>query len=96
MLQSQFRLTYSMILNLLQVEQLTVEEMMKRSFAESSHQKEAPKHDEKLKHLKERIADQTEFSCPICSVDVQDYYHDWKNFNSLRYELQVMPSHCFY
>lgn len=37
-LSSQFRLTYNMILNLLRVEALRVEEMMKRSFGESSTQ----------------------------------------------------------
>ncbi|KAK9802049.1 hypothetical protein WJX73_006832 [Symbiochloris irregularis] len=41
-LQSQFRLTYSMILNLLRVEDLTVEDMLKRSFAESRAQLAAP------------------------------------------------------
>ena len=33
-LQSQFRLTYGMILNLLRVEQIRVEEVMKKSFSE--------------------------------------------------------------
>ena len=33
LLESQFRLTYSMILNLLRVEQIRVEDMMKRSFS---------------------------------------------------------------
>jgi antiviral helicase SKI2 len=34
-LESQFRLTYSMILNLLRVESITVEDVMKRSFLEA-------------------------------------------------------------
>lgn len=37
-LQSQFRLTYNMILNLLRVEALKVEEMIKRSFSENASQ----------------------------------------------------------
>lgn len=41
-LESQFRLTYSMILNLLRVEDLKVEDMMKRSFAEFHAQKAIP------------------------------------------------------
>jgi antiviral helicase SKI2 len=41
-LQSQFRLTYNMILNLLRVEALKVEEMIKRSFSENSSQKLLP------------------------------------------------------
>lgn len=38
-LESQFRLTYSMILNLLRVESLTVEDVMKRSFLEAGSRK---------------------------------------------------------
>ncbi|KAK9854771.1 hypothetical protein WJX84_006472 [Apatococcus fuscideae] len=41
-LSSQFRLTYSMILNLLRVEDLKVEDMLKRSFAEFRAQTAAP------------------------------------------------------
>jgi antiviral helicase SKI2 len=41
-LQSQFRLTYSMILNLLRVEALKVEEMIKRSFSENASQRLLP------------------------------------------------------
>lgn len=40
-LQSQFRLTYGMILNLLRVEQLRVEEVMKRSFSEFNARKDS-------------------------------------------------------
>ena len=38
-LQSQFRLTYGMILNLLRVEQFRVEEVMKKSFSEFNTRK---------------------------------------------------------
>lgn len=41
-LQSQFRLTYNMILNLLRVETLKVEEMIKRSFSENASQRLRP------------------------------------------------------
>jgi antiviral helicase SKI2 len=41
-LSSQFRLTYSMILNLLRVEALKVEEMIKRSFSENASQRLLP------------------------------------------------------
>lgn len=49
-LQSQFRLTYSMILNLLRVEQLRVEEVMKRSFSEF-HQRKDSKVGEKWRRV---------------------------------------------
>ena len=38
-LDSKFRLTYNMILNLLRVEDFRVEDMIKRSFSEVSSQK---------------------------------------------------------
>ena len=46
-LESKFRLTYSMILNLLRVEQMRVEDMMKRSFAEPDTQKQKAGHQER-------------------------------------------------
>ena len=45
-LQSQFRLTYNMILNLLRVETLKVEEMIKRSFSENASQRLVPEHEQ--------------------------------------------------
>jgi antiviral helicase SKI2 len=47
-LQSQFRLTYNMILNLLRVEALRVEEMIKRSFSENSSQRLLPEHQKQV------------------------------------------------
>lgn len=47
-LQSQFRLTYNMILNLLRVEALRVEEMIKRSFSENRSQKLLPDQQKKV------------------------------------------------
>ncbi|GAA5998152.1 hypothetical protein JCM5350_004109 [Sporobolomyces pararoseus] len=47
-LQSQFRLTYSMILNLLRVEALRVEEMIKRSFSENASRRLMPEHQKKV------------------------------------------------
>lgn len=47
-LSSQFRLTYNMILNLLRVEALRVEEMIKRSFSENSSQRLLPENQQKV------------------------------------------------
>eukprot|EP00899_Mesostigma_viride_P007991 jgi/Mesvir1/17193/Mv07613-RA.1 len=47
-LESQFRLTYNMILNVLRTEDLKMEDMLKRSFAEFHAQKALPKHRLKL------------------------------------------------
>ncbi|KAL1370055.1 hypothetical protein AAHE18_01G032100 [Arachis hypogaea] len=48
-LESQFRLTYIMILHLLRVEELKVEDMLKRSFAEFHAQKKLPEMQQLLK-----------------------------------------------
>lgn len=47
-LTSQFRLTYTMILNLLRVEALRVEEMIKRSFSENASQRLLPDQQKKV------------------------------------------------
>lgn len=47
-LASQFRLTYNMILNLLRVETLKVEEMIKRSFSENASQQLLPDQQKKI------------------------------------------------
>jgi antiviral helicase SKI2 len=44
-LESQFRLKYNMILNLLRVEDLSVEDMIKRSFSEFATQRALGAHD---------------------------------------------------
>lgn len=55
-LTSQFRLTYNMILNLLRVEALRVEEMIKRSFSENAAQKLAPEQQRQVEQVGCRCA----------------------------------------
>ncbi|CBQ67780.1 probable SKI2-antiviral protein and putative helicase [Sporisorium reilianum SRZ2] len=55
-LQSQFRLTYNMILNLLRVEALKVEEMIKRSFSENAAQKMLPDQQRRAQELEKKLA----------------------------------------
>lgn len=52
---SQFRLTYNMILNLLRIEALRVEEMIKHSFSENSTQTLLPEHKNRVEHLTEEL-----------------------------------------
>lgn len=51
-LSSQFRLTYNMILNLLRVEALRVEEMIKRSFSENASQRVLPDNQKKVAEVR--------------------------------------------
>lgn len=68
-LQSQFRLTYNMILNLLRVEALRVEEMIKRSFSENATQKLLPDHQKKVIESEKKLA-----SFPTLDPDIEAYY----------------------
>jgi hypothetical protein len=56
LLQSQFRLTYNMILNLLRVEALRVEEMIKRSFSENASQRLLPDQQKKVIEVRWRFS----------------------------------------
>jgi hypothetical protein len=64
-LESQFRLTYTMILNLLRVEALKVEEMIKRSFSENSAQKLLPEQQKLYDEVKAISFDYCNFKVTI-------------------------------
>ncbi|SCU77743.1 LAMI_0A02190g1_1 [Lachancea mirantina] len=69
-LQSQFRLTYNMILNLLRIEALRVEEMIKYSFSENTKQTLLPEQEKKIKVLQSEL-DSIQFAdCENCEVDI--------------------------
>ncbi|KAI5302228.1 hypothetical protein KEM56_000900 [Ascosphaera pollenicola] len=70
-LRSQFRLTYNMILNLLRVEALKIEEMIKRSFSEDATQALLPEHEKKVKISEESLAKIKREPCEICDVDLE-------------------------
>ena len=88
-LESQFRLTYSMILNLLRVEQLRVEDMIKRSFSEFHSQKDVAKHKTDLEELHKKLLDLDEIECYLCSVDLDQYWEACRDYTCLRKQLQV-------
>eukprot|EP00257_Ricinus_communis_P017116 XP_015575481.1 DExH-box ATP-dependent RNA helicase DExH11 [Ricinus communis] len=71
-LESQFRLTYIMILHLLRVEELKVEDMLKRSFAEFHTQKKLP---ETQQVLMRKLAQPTKaIECIKGEPDIEEYY----------------------
>jgi len=65
-LASQFRLTYSMILNLLRVEDLKVEDMLRRSFAEFHAQRAQPEKAAALELAQKRLAAYDRARWPEC------------------------------
>ncbi|XP_035307660.1 helicase SKI2W isoform X2 [Cricetulus griseus] len=73
-LQSQFRLTYTMILNLLRVDALRVEDMMKRSFSEFPSRKDSKAHEQALAELTKRLGALEEPDVTGQLADLPDYY----------------------
>lgn len=70
-LRSQFRLTYNMILNLLRVEALKIEEMIKRSFSEHATQQLLPEHEKQVKISEADLAKIKREPCDICDIDLE-------------------------
>ena len=69
-LRSQFRLTYNMILNLLRVEALKIEEMIKRSFSENATQALLPQHEKQVKVSEADLAKVKREACEFCDADI--------------------------
>ncbi|CED82946.1 antiviral helicase [Phaffia rhodozyma] len=70
-LASQFRLTFSMLLNLLRVEALKVEEMIKRSFSENASQSLLPDQQEKVAEIERALSQLTKLDC---SPELSPFY----------------------
>lgn len=84
-LESQFRLTYAMILSLLRVERVTVEDMMQHSFREFGKQLLVPQNKEQLKLAEEKLAELTVISDhlqPLCN-----FYNACNSFIQLNNEV---------
>lgn len=72
-LESQFRLTYNMILNLLRIEALKVEEMIKYSFSENTNQTSHPEHEKKIKELQGELETISSEQCNSCNRDIERF-----------------------
>uniref|UniRef100_A0A3Q2W9C4 SKI2 subunit of superkiller complex n=1 Tax=Haplochromis burtoni TaxID=8153 RepID=A0A3Q2W9C4_HAPBU len=73
LLQSQFRLTYTMILNLLRVEALRVTDMMRRSFSESH--RDTQTHEKRISQLKQMLSAVPSVDTEGQLSDLLPYYH---------------------
>ena len=105
-LRSQFRLTYNMILNLLRVEEMSVESMIKRSFSEFATQRALTANEypkllvrgiRTLKKMEDHCRD--EASHRIGAEDVEEYYSVCKDILQATRDvlgfLQESDSHSF-
>ncbi|KAK9526640.1 hypothetical protein VZT92_015325 [Zoarces viviparus] len=72
-LQSQFRLTYTMILNLLRVEALRVTDMMRRSFSENHRDTQAQ--EKRIRQLKQMVSSLPALDTEGQLSDMLPYYH---------------------
>lgn len=73
-LESKFRLTYNMILNLIRVQDFRVQDMIKRSFSEVITQKEVPEQLELLKKAKTKLQDIEDIHCIFGEPTIDSYY----------------------
>ena len=88
-LRSQFRLTYNMILNLLRVEALKIEEMIKRSFSENATQTLLPEHEKQIKLSETDLAKIKREPCDICDIDLDQCHENAMVFQSATTDLHL-------
>ena len=86
-LQSQFRLTYNMILNLLRVEALKVEEMIKRSFSEHATQSLLPDQQKDIAAKEEDLKKFQKQACEFCDADLASLHAASMQVINLGYEM---------
>ncbi|KAK5086363.1 Antiviral helicase ski2 [Lithohypha guttulata] len=89
-LRSQFRLHYNMILNLMRVEALKIEEMIKRSFSENATQALLPQHEKQVQLSQASLDKIKREPCKICDVDLEAC-HD----AAMRYQVINKELHMF-
>lgn len=87
-LTSQFRLTYNMILNLLRVEALKIEDMMKRSFSENGNQKLLPDQQIELDRGTFELETLDRLVCETCLLDIGGYFDVCTRVLALTYDLR--------
>ena len=88
-LRSQFRLHYNMILNLLRVEALKIEEMIKRSFSENATQALLPQHEKQIQLSQADLAKIKREPCDICDVDLEACHSAAVEYEALTKELHI-------
>ena len=93
-LRSQFRLTYNMILNLLRVEALKIEEMIKRSFSENATQALLPEHEKQVKLSEADLAKVKREPCEICDNEMENCHEAAMTFQNqtIDFHLGLMAS----
>lgn len=79
-----------MILNLLRVEELRVEDMMKRSFAEFHMQKDWQERKREMEEVEKKLQNIKEVDCTFCVEDLKLYFKDCRELSELTRTVQVI------
>lgn len=79
-----------MILNLLRVEELRVEDMMKRSFAEFHMQKDSQERKREMEEVEKKLQNIKEVDCTFCVEDLKLYFKDCRKLSELTRTVQVI------
>ncbi|KAF2073048.1 hypothetical protein CYY_005631 [Polysphondylium violaceum] len=99
-LNSQFRLTYNMILNLLRVQDFKVEDMIKRSFSEFSNQKDIPNIQKQIEQLTIEYNSIAPVECILGDPDIENYYQTFSEAKRINEQVQKsilnLPSSSHY
>jgi antiviral helicase SKI2 len=88
-LRSQFRLTYNMILNLLRVEALKIEEMIKRSFSENATQAMLPQHAKQVELSEANLCKIKREPCETCDKDLDACHQAAMIYEQLTTDLHI-------
>ena len=88
-LRSQFRLTYNMILNLLRVEALKIEEMIKRSFSENAAQALLPEQEKQVRLSESDLSKIKRDPCKTCDIDLEECHAATMAFQSATAHLHL-------
>lgn len=88
-LKSQFRLTYNMMLNLLRVEALKIEEMIKRSFSEHATQTLLPEHERQVELSEANLSKIKREPCEICDIDLEVCHQAAMEYEKLTVDLHI-------
>lgn len=81
-----------MILNLMRVEKLRVEEMMKRSFSEIGIQKNAFRYQKRLEMLGRQASSFPEVECTTCGPVIEEYYNACHEYVRHLKDVQVISN----
>lgn len=88
-LRSQFRLHYNMMLNLMRVEALKIEEMIKRSFSENATQALLPQHEKQVQGFQASLDKLRRPQCDICDTDLESCHAAAMHLEKLTKDLHI-------